>query len=163
MPRKKTEAGSRSSVNFFNFLQNWSDSDKVMLKFKCWKQNWTSIECSVWLMLLVCFISVWALNRTDLSWTWLGLWALPEESQPAHTVRSAPTRGDTLDKLNSDKSACQYDLNHGRYFLSASCHIASPAGLALSATWLLKKRGMMKEWEVSVTGLTRGRKRTSFD
>lgn len=102
-------------------------------------------------------------NRTELSRACLGLYALPKESQPAPTVRSAPTRGDTLDKLNSDKSACQYDLNHGRYFLSTSCHISAPAGLILSATWLEKKQWMMKEWEVSVTGLTRGRKGTSFD
>lgn len=103
------------------------------------------------------------LNRTELSWSWQKLWSLPEESQPAHTVRSAPTRGDTLDKLNSDKSACQYDLNHGRYFLSALCHIAAPTGLILSATWIFKKQGMMKEWELTVTGLTCERKRTSFD
>lgn len=104
-----------------------------------------------------------AANRTELSWAWLGLRALPKENQPARTVRSAPTRGDTLDKLNSDKSARQYDLNHGRYFLSTLCHISAPAGLILSATWLFKKQGMMKEWEVSVTGLTRVRRRTSFD
>lgn len=48
------------------------------------------------------------------------------ESGPARTVRSAPTRGDTLDKLNSDKSACQDDLKHGRYLLSMLCHISVP-------------------------------------
>lgn len=83
------------------------------------------------------------LSRTELSQA--GTLSLPEESQLAHTVRSAPTRVDTLDKLNSDKSACQYDLNHGPYFLSALCHIAAPAGLILSSTWLFKKQGMMKE------------------
>lgn len=103
------------------------------------------------------------LSRGELSWVCLGLYVLPKESRPARAVRSAPTRGDTLDKLNSDKSACQYDLNRGRYLLSTLCHISAPAGLILPATWLWYKRGMIKEWEVSVAGLTRGRKGTSFD
>lgn len=75
-------------------------------------------------------------NTTELSCACLELYALPKESPPAYAVRSAPTRGDTLDKLNSDKSACQYDLNHGRYILSTLCHISAPAGLTWSAMWL---------------------------
>lgn len=100
------------------------------------------------------------LRRTELGWDGA---PSPAEGQPHHTVISAPTRGDTLDKLNSDKSACQYDLNRGCYFLSTLCHIAAPVGLLLSAVWLFKKQWVMKEWEQSVTDLTCWRKRTYFD
>lgn len=107
--------------------------------------------------------AVVTVSRSELSRACLGRSVLPAESQPARAVRSAPTRGDTLDKLNSDKSACQYDLNRGRYFLSTSCHISAPSGLILPATWLGYGRRMIKEWKVSVAGLTRGRKGTGFD
>lgn len=110
-----------------------------------------------------CEFPVATVNRADLSRASLGRSVLPAESQPARAVRSAATRGDTLDKLNSDKSACQYDLNRGRYFLSTSCHISAPSGLILPATWLGYGRRMIKEWKVSVAGLTCGRKGTGFD
>lgn len=89
--------------------------------------------------------AVVTVSRSELSGACLGRSVLPADSQPARAVRSAPTRGDTLDKLNSDKSACQYDLNRGRYFLSTSCHISAPSGLILPATWLGYGRKMIKE------------------